>query len=396
MIDPERAAADTPGCRGEGVFLDSAGSSLPPSVVLDTVIGHLRREAQIGGYRAAHERGEELEAGYEVFADLLGCAPEEIAFTDSATRSWLSIFGAVPLAAGDRILLTEAEYAGNAIPILRRAEAVGAEVRVVPSSETGDISIDALADLLDERTRLVSLVHAPTNGGLLASVREAAALARDAGAYVLLDACQSVGQVQVRADELDVDFITGTGRKWLRGPRGTGFLYARREVLAGLASDGVDLRGGSWVERGRTEVREDARRFELWEFSIADRLGLIAAARYLLDLGVAEVEAAVQAVSARLREGLASVDGVEVRDLGPRRSGIVSFTVEGMPAPRVVELLAERGVTVTVSRRPSTRIDMERRGLTEVVRASPHYFVSPGEVDAAVAAVAEVAAGARG
>ncbi|RCV52077.1 aminotransferase class V-fold PLP-dependent enzyme [Marinitenerispora sediminis] len=390
MIDPERAAADTPGCRGGGIFLDSAGSSLPPRDVLETVIGHLRREAEVGGYRAARERADDLEEGYGVFAEILGCAPEEIAFTDSATRSWLSVFNAVPLAAGDRVLITEAEYAGNAIPILRRAESVGAGMDVVPSTPEGDVSVEALEGMLDERVKLVSLVHAPTNGGLLTSVRAAAAAARRAGAYVLLDACQSLGQVPVRADELDVDFITGTGRKWMRGPRGTGFLYARRAVLDGLVKDSVDLHGGTWAERGLAVARDDARVFELWEASIADRLGLVAAGRYLLDLGVDEVHAAVRAVSGRLRTGLASIAGVRVHDIGVAHSGIVSFSVDGVPAPKVAELLVERGVTVTVSRRASTRIDMERRGLAEVVRASPHYFVSPAQVDAALEVVEAV------
>ena len=390
MIDFTSAASDTPGCAGGQVFLDSAGSSLPPRPVLDTVIGHLRREAEVGGYRAARERSEELEDGYSVFADILGCSPEEVAFTDSATRSWLSAFQAVPLSKGDRVLITEIEYAGNAIPILRRAESLGASVEVVPSSTSGGVSLPSLRELLDERVKLVSLVHAPTNGGLLTSAWEATDAAHEVGALVLLDACQSVGQVDCRADELGVDFITGTGRKWVRGPRGTGFLYVKRAVLETLIRENVDLRGGSWAAWDRVALREDAKVFELWEYSVADRLGLVAAGRYMQELEIPRIRSAVQRISERLRDGLARIDGVRVHDLGDQRSGIVTFSVEGVPAPETVELLGQRNITTTVSRRPSTLIDMSRRGLEEIVRASPHYFVSPEQVDTTLEAVQDI------
>lgn len=150
MIDLDAVRAVTPGAH-RGVFLDSAGSSLPPVRVLDEVINHLRREAEIGGYRAAEEREPDLADGYQVLATALGCEPDEVAFTDSATRSWLAVFDAIPLTAGDRILVTEVEYAGNAIPLLRRAEEVGATVEPVPSDETGAVDVSTLHTMLDDR-----------------------------------------------------------------------------------------------------------------------------------------------------------------------------------------------------------------------------------------------------
>jgi cysteine desulfurase/selenocysteine lyase len=386
-IDLDAVRADTPASH-RGVFLDSAGSSLPPVRVLDEVINHLRREAEIGGYLAAQERAEDLEAGYAVVASALGCAPDEVAFTDSATRSWLAAFDAVPLAAGDRILCTEAEYAGNAIPLLRRAEEVGATVSPIPSDATGAVDPAALLELLDERVRLVSLVHVPTNGGLVNPVAPVVDAAHSVGALVMLDACQSAGQVPLAG--LDADIITGTGRKWLRGPRGTGFLVVRRRVFDRLRPRQVDLHSGEWVAPDRYELRSDARVFELWESSVADRLGLIAAFRYALDLGVDAIAAAVRDRAEHLRHGLAEVPGVTVHDLGAQRCGLVTFSVAGVPAAEVRDGLRAKNITVTVSTVSSTRYDMTRRGLTEVVRASPHYFVSPTQLDEAVAAVAEL------
>ena len=373
------------------IFLDSAGSSLPPREVLDEVVGHLRREAEVGGYVAAREREHDLEAGYAVFAELLGARPDEIAFTDSSTRAWLSAFDAVPLAEGDRVLFSEAEYAGTAIPILHRAREVGASAEAVPSDAFGQIDVDALKELLDERVKLVSLVHVPTNSGLVNPAREVAAAAHEVGALVLLDACQSVGQLPVRADELGVDLIAGTGRKWLRGPRGTGVLVVRREAAARLRPRLVDLHSAEWVAPSEYRLRDDARVHELWETSIADRLGFIAAARYALAKGLDVIEREVADRAGRLREGLAALPGVTVRDPGVRKAGIVTFTVDGLAATGVRDRLAEQGVTVTVSGASSTLLDMTRRGLDEVVRASPHYFVEPVQVDQAVEAVSRCA-----
>ncbi|MGW4112288.1 aminotransferase class V-fold PLP-dependent enzyme [Actinosynnema sp. NPDC004786] len=373
------------------IFLDSAGSSLPPREVLDEVIGHLRREAEVGGYVAARERADDLREGYAVVAELLGASPDEVAFTDSATRSWLTAFDAVPLAAGDRVLFSEAEYAGTAIPILHRAREVGATAEAVPSDPSGQVDVTALKDMLDERVKLVSLVHVPTNSGLVNPAREVAEVAHEVGALVLLDACQSIGQLPVRADELGVDLITGTGRKWLRGPRGTGVLVVRREAAARLRPRLVDLHSAEWVAPDEIRLRDDARVHEIWESSVADRLGLIAAVRYALAKGLDVIEREVGDRARRLREGLAALPGVTVRDPGVRKSGIVTFTVDGLPATEVRDRLARDGVTVTVSTASSTLLDMTRRGLAEVVRASPHYFVEPAQVDQAVAAVSRCA-----
>jgi cysteine desulfurase / selenocysteine lyase len=385
MIDLDAIRADTPG-NTRGVFLDSAGSSLPPVAVLDEVINHLCREAEVGGYRAAAERDDDLSAGYEALASLLGCEPDEVAFTDSATRSWLAVFDAIPLSPGDRILCTEAEYAGNAIPLLRRASEAGASVEPIPSNAAGEVDVDALRSLLDDRVRLVSLVHVPTNGGLVNPVNPVVEAAHSVDALVMLDACQSAGQVPLAG--LNADIITGTGRKWLRGPRGTGFLMVRRAVLPRLRPRQVDLHSAEWVGPASYELRTDARVFELWESSVADRLGLIAAVKYALSLGIDDIAESVRDRGDHLRAGLAELPGVTVHDLGTQRCGLVTFSVAGVPAAEIRDRLRDKNITVTVSGVTSTRYDMERRGLDEIVRASPHYFVTPNQLDEAVAAVA--------
>jgi selenocysteine lyase/cysteine desulfurase len=389
VIDLAAERAQTPGCSTH-VFLDSAGSSLPTTRVTDTVVAHLKREAEIGGYRAAAERAADLEALPAALGRLIGCAPDLVALTDSATRAWNQFVTALPWRAGDRVLICGTEYASNAIALLQRARLDGCSVEVVPNDDHGLVDLAALESLLDGRVRLVSLVHVPTNSGQIAPVREVVELAHRVGALVLLDACQSVGQLRVDVDELGVDALSATGRKWLRAPRGTGFLYVRRDVLDTLEPAAADLRGATWTAPDGYQLEPGARRFELWEYDVAGRLGLKEAVEHLLELGVDEVERTVRSRAADLRRALCDVPGVTVRDVGPDLSGVVSFTVSGVEPDRVRDELARQSVTVTVSGVASTRLDMTERGLPAVVRASPHYFVSPEDIEHAIEAVATI------
>ncbi|HEY1967678.1 MAG TPA: aminotransferase class V-fold PLP-dependent enzyme [Pseudonocardia sp.] len=395
MIDESRVRADTPGCHDQ-VFLDSAGSSLPPRAVLDAQVRHLRREAEVGGYQAAAERAEDLQGLRAALARLINAAPADIALTDSATRAWTQFFYSIPLKPGDRIVIGQAEYASNAVALLQQARRTGAVIETVPSDRHGQLDVDALAELLDERVRLVSLVHVPTNGGLVNPVREVVELVHGVGALVLLDACQSIGQLDIDVAALGgVDALSATGRKWLRGPRGTGFLYVRPELIGELEPPVIDLHSAEWTAAGEYRLAEDATRFELWESDLAGRLGLKAAVDYLLELGPAQVQRTVQAKADRLRAGLAELPGVTVTDLGVQRCGIVTFTVHGMAPDQVKAALRTHRVSTSVSRRAGTLLDMSSRGLDAVVRASPHYFVSDEQLDDAVRAVRSVS-GQRG
>ncbi|NKY34370.1 aminotransferase class V-fold PLP-dependent enzyme [Nocardia speluncae] len=388
MVDEQRVRADTPGVGNGAVFLDSAGSSLPPRVVTETVIGHLRREAEIGGYRAASERLDDLAGVKTVIGELINATPGTIALSDSATRAWSDFFYAVPLRPGDRILISGADYASNAIAALQRARATGARVEQIPDDAEGRIDIEALDAMMDERVRLVSLLHVPTNGGLVNPVAAAARIARAGGALVVLDACQSAGQLPLDVTELGVDALSATGRKWLRGPRGTGFLYLRPELAASLEPGRLDLHSAAWIAPDEYRMAPDASRFEFWEHDVAARLGLGAAVRYLLDLGPDQVYAAIAERADYLRGAFGDLPGVTVRDLGVDHSGIVSFTVEGVAPVDVRDRLRDSDITVTVSHAGSTLLDMSARGLDSVVRASPHCFVGYEEMDRFVAAVA--------
>lgn len=397
MLDQNRLRADIAAYADRSgpapVFLDSAGSSLPPSIVLETVIGHLRREAEVGGYRAANERLGDLDAVKTAIGALVNAAPTSIALADSASRCWADFFYSVPLHPGDRVLVSHADYASNAVATLQRARACGATVSVIPNDATGQLDLKAFAQLLDERVQLVSLVHAPTNGGLVNPVADACRAAHEAGALVLVDACQSAGQLPIDVAALDADALSATGRKWLRGPRGTGFLYVRPELHQTLEPQRLDLHGAQWTAPDSYQLANDASRFEFFEHDVAARLGLGAAVQYLLDLGPDEVYAAIAERADYLRATLSQIPGVTIHDLGTVRSGIVSFTVTGHAPVDVRDRLLDRDITVTVSHRSSSLLDMTARDLDAVVRASPHCFVTFGELERCADAVAALAVG---
>jgi selenocysteine lyase/cysteine desulfurase len=260
-------------------------------------------------------------------------------------------------------------------------------IGVVPSDRHGQLDVDALERMLDERVRLIAVTHVPTNGGLVNPAAAIGRLARAHGIPFLLDACQSVGQLHVDVETLGCDLLAATGRKFLRGPRGTGFLYASRAITDSLVPPVLGLGAATWTSPSTYQVVPGALRFETWERSIADNLGLGAAVDYALSFGLPAIEERVTGLAARLREDLSQTLGVTVRDKGVRKSGIVTFTVDGLRADEVRARVAAAGVNVSVTRVSSAQLDFGARGLTEVVRASPHYYTSDEELDRLLAAL---------
>lgn len=379
-LDLCRARRETPGCE-KVLHFNNAGSSLMPEPVLNATVEHLSLEAEIGGYEAAERAHGAIERVYDAAATMLGCHRDEIAVVENATRAWDMAFYSIPLGPGDRILTAMSEYASNYVAFLQVARKTGATVEPIPNDERGQVSVEALRDAMDERVKLIAITHVPTNGGLVNPAARIGKIAREAGCLYLLDACQSAGQMPLDVAELGCDMLSATGRKYLRGPRGTGFLYVRREVVETLEPPFVDLHAATWTARDSFEIRPDARRFENWETNYAGKIGLGVALDYALGWDLEAVRDRVYALADDLRGRLDGLRGVTVRDLGAERCGIVTFTVEGKEPGEIKNALSSHGVNVAVSNPGSTLLDMQERGLTDgLVRASVHYFNSEEEV----------------
>jgi len=389
VSDLERWRAQTPGCAAV-LHLNHAGSSLPPDVVTSTVVDHLRLEERIGGYEAEDAARDRTEAVYTSVARLLGADRTEIALVENATRAWDMAFYAVALQPGDRIITGVAEYASNYLAYLHLKATRGVEIAVAPDDADGALDVEALEALVDDRTRLIAVTHVPTNGGLVNPAERIGEVARRHGVLFLLDACQSVGQLEVDVRRIGCDFLSATGRKFLRGPRGTGFLYARTATTADQHPPFVDLRAATWTGTDTYELRPDARRFENWESYVAGRLGLGAAVDYALEIGVDRIQTMVERVGEGLRARLAELPAVTVCDKGSRRCGIVSFRHARIDATTIREELRAKGINVSVTTETSTRLDFERRHLPDLVRASGHYLTTDDELDRFVAALRDL------
>ena len=328
-IDIDRIRAETPGLATVNHLLAS-GSALMPQPVVDAIINHIELEAQIGGYEAAARMAEPLDAVYDQIATLIGANPQEIALHENATASWCHAFYAMPFERGDRILTCQAEYAANYVAYLQRAERDGVVIDVVPNDESGAIDVAALEAMLDERVALIAITWVPTNGGLVNPAAAVGAVAAKHKIPYLLDACQAVGQMPVDVSALNCDYLTATGRKFLRGPRGTGFLYIREALIEATEPAMIDHFAAPWVEANRYELRSDARRFENWENAYALRAGLGAAAVYADAIGMKDIQKCAWGLAAFLREQLAESKSAKLRDAGAEQCAIVSFTIDGL------------------------------------------------------------------
>jgi cysteine desulfurase/selenocysteine lyase len=390
VIDVDAVRGDTPGCH-ERLHFNNAGASLMPRSVVDTMVEHLELEARLGGYEAADRAREAIAAVYASAARLLNCDPAEIAQFENATRAWDAVLYSIPFTQGDRILTGRAEYCSNYMAFLQVARATGAEIVVIGDDEHGQIDVEQLGAVIDERAKLIALTHVPTSGGLVNPAAAVGRVAQAAGVLYLLDACQSVGQLPIDVQAVGCDFLSTTGRKFLRGPRGTGFLYGNRERISRLHPPVVDVRAADWVAIDDYRLQPDARRFETWEVSYACQLGLGRAIDYALDQGLDAIWTRVQELGSSLRAQLADLPGVTVHDLGATKCGIVTFTLAGLGADQIKAELTARRVNVEVTSVADTRLDLEARGLDRMVRASVHYFNTEDEIGRFCALIATLA-----
>lgn len=379
-INKAAVRADTPGCQNR-IHFNNAGASLMPQPVLDRITRHLNREAEIGGYEAAAECAEELSSFYDVGAKLLGACAEEIAYVENATRAWDMAFYALPLKAGDRILTHGSEYASNFLALLQQARRRQLHVDVVRSDEHGQIDVDALESMITPNTRLIAITHVPSQGGLINPAAEVGEVAKRHGVLYLLDACQSLGQLDVNVGTIGCDMLSGTGRKFLRGPRGTGLLYVSTELIETLEPPFIDLHAATWTGPESYELAPGARRFENWESFVAGRLGLATAMQYALDLGLPAIESTVTELAESLRAGLSENRSITVHDLGNRKSGIVTFQHATLSSTELAHRLRSAGANISVTPASYALLDLGARGLPDLARASVHYFNTHEEIE---------------
>ncbi len=390
-MDIDQIRADTPGCKDK-VHLNNAGSALMPAAVVSAITDHIKLESEIGGYEAQATRSDAIDSAYQSIANLVGAATRNIAFTENATTSFMQALSAIPFKRDDIILTTRNDYASNQIQFLSLQKRLGVQVMRAPDQPQGGVDVSAMSDLVDKRRpRLVCVTHVPTNSGLEQDVKAVGDICRSADTIYLVDACQSVGQMPVDVADIGCDFLSVTARKYLRGPRGSGFLYVSDDLLEqSLEPLFIDMRGANWTGENSYQAVDSAKRFENWEFAWAQVLGTGVAAAYASAIGLDNIRSRVQALVRQLRDGLATIDRVRVLGGDEELCGIVTATIDNCDPFAIVSKLRAQGINTSAQAREYAVIDYDNKNVSGALRISPHYYNTSDEIDRAIAALEQI------
>ncbi len=387
----DKIRGETPGCE-QRIHLNSAGASLMPKTVIEAVESHFNLEASIGGYEAESEAADEIAMAYEHVSKLLGTTTFNIAFSEHATASFVAAISSVRFAPGSVLLTTLNDYVSNQIQYLALAQRFGVEVVRAPEALEGGVDLTAMEALIHRlRPKLVAVTHIPTNSGLVQNVEAIGAMCRAEDILYLVDGCQSIGQMPVDVETIGCDYFSATARKYLRGPRGAGFLYVSDRVLAsGYEPLFPDLRGADWIAPDVYQPAPDAKRFETWEFAWGLVRGTGEAARYALELGLEPIRDRAWKLAAHLRKLLSDHDRVKVLDRGAVLGATVTASVDGWAPANLVRELRARGINTTGQARIDAIIDYAEKGIDGSLRISPHYFNTEEELSTFVNALDEI------
>lgn len=371
--------ADTPGC-DHVIHLNNAGASLMPRPVLSAITGHLQREANFGGYESSDATQEAAADVYANVARLIGARPSNIAVVENATVAFFQALSAFDWRNGDRIVTTRNDYVSNQLAYLSLAKRRGVVIDRAVDLPSGGVDPQSVRDLLRKpNARLIAVTWIPTNSGLIQDVETIGTIAAETGVPYLVDACQAVGQLPVDVARLRCDFLSATARKFLRGPRGLGFLYVSDRALSrGDAPLYIDMRGASWVTADSYALAPDARRFENWEFPYALLLGLGAAAKYAIDAGIERCSARALMLAENIRNKLSRF--ARVLDRGERRGAIVTADF-GRDADAIVARLRTQNINTSATFRQWAIMDMEEKRAESALRISPHYYNEEREIE---------------
>lgn len=388
----EALRCETPGC-AHRIHLNNAGAALMPMPVLAVMNRYLEAESLLGGYETAATYANEAEQFYKTLATLINAQAHNIAYTSSATDAYARAISAIPFQAGDVILTTQNDYISNQFAFIGLQQRLGVSILRARDLEEGGVDVQDMIRLMDEHTpKLVAVTHIPTNSGLIQPVNEIGAACQERNIWYAVDACQSAGQMPLDVRAIQCDFLSATFRKFLRGPRGTGFLYVSdRALAAGLTLYLPDMRSGEWASANRFSLEPSAKRFEYWEIPYNLMLGAEAAARYALNLGLASIQTRSFELAATLRTALSSLPKVRVLDKGVQKCAIVTMDFQTkLSAEAFKKALDVQGFNTSLSFRNFALLDYTEKQVEWALRASPHYYNTEAEIAQFVEALAQL------
>lgn len=381
---------DTPGT-DHIIHLNNAGASLMPRPVKEAIDQYLSSEMTHGGYETAANQRAGLDSFYEAVARLLNTQGDNIAFAGNATDAYNKALSSIPFEAGDIILTSLNDYVSNQIAFLQLRKRQGVKILFSKDLPSGGLDPTDMIQKMDQyQPKLVAVTHVPTNSGLIQEVIQIGQACQERSIYYLLDACQSAGQLVLDVEAIGCDFLSATTRKFLRGPRGTGFLYVSDRVLATeLSPVFLDLHSADWSADDQFSVKSNARRFELWEKPYAFMIGAAKAVEYANEVGMMRIEQQVKYLSDYLRASLGSLPKVRVLDQGLQKAGLVTITMDGQDPISLQQQLLEQGINTSHTTMEYNRFDMKAKQADWLLRLSPHYYNTLAELDRTIEVIAQ-------
>lgn len=365
------------------LFLNSASSSLPAKSVVQKITEYLVEEQQIGGYKSQELHTEAINRFYTEAAQLLNCHPKNIAFANNATDAFAKAMASIDFKKGDIIITSDDDYVANQFQFIALQKRFGIIIKRIATFDNGDLDISHFESLITkERPKIVALAHVPTGSGLVQNVKAVGNICYKNDILFLLDACQSVGQMHVDVQEIKCDFLSVTGRKFLRGPRGTGILYVSDKILnSDFYPLTIDSNGADWIDNNNFKLFDSAKRFEFWESSRALVVGFGEALRYLNAIGIQNIEQRNTELITHLRNNLSAIEEITLHDKGSKTCNILTFRKQGKSLDKMISYLDKNNVFYSISSKPSSFIDFNKKGVDWVIRLSPHYFNTFEELD---------------
>lgn len=387
-------------------YLDSGATSQKPQCVIDTFTEYFQqRNAAVhrGAHTLAVMATDAFESGREAVSNLVGGAPEQVCWTKNATEALNVVAlgmdrashgfggesaGRFALGPDDSIVVTEMEHHANLVPWQQLAQSTGAQLRWIPVTDSGELDLSDLSSIVDETTKVFAFTHVSNVLGTINPVETLVARAREVGAFVVLDACQSVPHMPVNFVDLDVDFAAFSAHKAL-GPTGLGVLWGKSELLNSLPPV---LTGGSMittVTMDKSEFMDAPQRFEAGTQPVAEVAAFATAVNYLAEVGLDRIFDHERELARVLLDGVAQIPGIRVLGAAKDRIGTVAFDVEGVHAHDVGQYLDSQGVAVRVGHHCAQPLH-RRYGVTASTRASTYLYNNVEDCERFLAALAEV------
>ena len=360
------------------INFNNAGASKNPKFVVNKIKEYLDEEVIFGGYYAAEKNKKHIINFYKNLSFLINCHESEISFVPSSTYGWNFFLDSVNLEKGDNTIIFDNEYGNNFLSLLKKKNV---EIRVSEIDTNGKICLSNLKKKIDKKTKIICVCHIASQSGNIQNVEEICKVSKKLNNQIifLLDACQSIGHIKIDVKKINCDVMVGSGRKYLRGPRGTGFMYIKDSIKKNIRPSIFDSR--SCVLKKMKTILYKKNLFETFEFPPALIIGLSESLSYLNKLGIKKIEKKIKNLSIYFRKKIKKINSVTVYENPLLLSGINTMSVEKKPVEKIHKYLLKKNILTSICSTSTSYHHFEKMNVKKLLRISFHHYNTRKEID---------------